>query len=117
MKHAICHIEWSSTDLEKTKTFLSELFQWDFEPWGEDYILFSPPEGPGGGISKVDTVHPGESPVIYIEVEEIQPYLEKAKTLGGAVKIPKTEIPTIGWFAYIVDPDNNIVGLFQGIEQ
>jgi hypothetical protein len=80
-------------------------------------MLFSPPEGPGGGIEKVDTVHPGESPVIYIEVEEIQPYLEKAKTLGGAVKAPKTEISTIGWFALLADPDNNTVGLFQGREQ
>ena len=42
---------------------------------------------------KVDEVRPGESPRVYVEVEEIEPYLEKAKQLGGGVAVPKTEIP------------------------
>lgn len=115
--HTICHIEWSSTDLEKTKTFLSGLFDWKFEAWGEEYLLFMPPDGVGGGIAKVDTVQPGESPAVYIEVDEIEPYLEKAKQLGGGIAVPKTEIPTMGWFAHITDPDKNIVGLFQGMKK
>ena len=113
--HTICHIEWSSTDLEKTKAFLSGLFNWKFESWGESYILFSPPEGVGGGITKTDVVKPGESPVVYIEVEEINMYCEKAQKLGGGVAIPKTEISDTGWFAHLTDPDGNIVGLFQSI--
>lgn len=48
-KHAFCHIEWSSTDLERSKTFYGGLFAWKFEPWGEDYLTFTAPEGPGGG--------------------------------------------------------------------
>lgn len=115
--HTICHIEWSSTDLEKTRTFLSGLFDWKFESWGENYIVFTPPDGVGGGIAQVDTVIPGESPVVYVEVEEINLYLEKVLNLGGSVAIPKTEIPTLGWFAHVKDPDGNIVGLFQGMEQ
>ncbi len=113
-KHAICHIEWSSTDLERTKTFLSGLFGWKFQSFGEDYLSFDTPQGPGGGIMKADEVHPGESPYVYIEVDEIEPYLECAKELGGGVAVPKTEIPTIGWFAHLKDPDGSVVGLFQG---
>lgn len=113
-KHAICHIEWSSTDLGRTKAFLSGLFGWEFQPFGGDYLVFSTPEGPGGGIMKADEVKSGESPLVYIEVEEIEPYLERAKGLGGRVAVPKTEIPTVGWFAHLTDPDGNVVGLFQG---
>jgi predicted enzyme related to lactoylglutathione lyase len=116
-KNAICHIEWSSTNLERTKTFLSGLFGWKFEPFGEEYLIFSTPKGVGGGIQKVDEVHPGESPSVYIDVDEIEPYLEKANELGGGVAIPKTEIPKVGWFAHLTDPDGNIVGLVQGEEQ
>jgi len=112
-KHAICHVEWSSTDLERTRAFLSGLFGWEFQAWGEDYLVFTPPEGVEGGIMKVDEVHPGASPLVYIEVEEIEPYLERAKELGGGVAVPKTEIPTVGWFAHLTDPDGNVVGLFQ----
>ena len=116
-KHAICHIEWSSTDLERTKTFLSGLFDWKFESFGEDYLMFKPPEGVAGGLMKTDRVKPGESPSVYVDVEEIEPYLERAKELGGGVAVPKTEIPTIGWYAHLTDPDGNIVGLFQGSKQ
>ncbi len=113
-RHAFCHIEWSSTDLERTKGFFSGLFGWKFQPLGGDYLTFDPPEGPGGGIMKVDEVHPGESPSVYIEVGEIEPYLQRARELGGSVAVPKTEIPNVGWFAHLKDPDGNIVGLFQG---
>lgn len=112
-KHTVCHIEYSSADPERTKAFLSGLFEWKFEPWGGDYLVFNPPEGPGGGIMKVDEVHPGKSPVVYIEVEEIEPYLKKAKTLGGGVAVPKTEISNMGWYAHLTDPDSNVVGLYQ----
>lgn len=117
-KHTICHVEWSSTDLERTQAFLSGLFDWKFKAWGDKYLLFNTPEGgPDGGIAKVDEVKPGESPVIYIEVDEIEPYIEKAKRLGGEVAVPKTEIPTVGWYALLKDPDNNIIGLFQGLKK
>lgn len=113
-KHTICHIEWSSTDLNRSKAFLGGLFGWKFESWGDEYLLFQPPSGVNGGIMKVKKVQPGQSPVVYIEVEEIEPYIKKAKELGGKVAVPKTEIPNVGWHVHLVDFDGNIVALFQG---
>lgn len=115
-KHEICHIEWSSTNLKRTQTFFGGLFGWKFEPWGEEYVLFKSPNL-GGGFMKADKVRPGQSPTVYVEVQEIEPYLKKAKEHGGGVAVPKTEIPTMGWFAHLTDPDGNIVGIFQGNDQ
>ena len=112
-KHSICHVEWSATDLARATVFFSELFGWKFEDWGECYTLFRPPEGVGGGISKAEKVSPAGSPVVYVQVDEIEPYLGRAKELGGGVAVPRTEIPTVGWFAHLTDPDGNLVGLFQ----
>ena len=112
VKHSVCHFEWSSTDLERTREFLNGLFDWDLKPYGDDYMVFDPPEGPGGGIMKVDKVEPGKSPFIYIEVEEIDPYLERAQELGGEIDVPRTEIPS-GWYAHVKDPDRNIIGIFE----
>ncbi len=117
VKHSVCHIEWSCTDLERTKEFLVNLFGWKFTSWGENYLLFNTPEGPNGGIMRVDSVTPGKSPYIYIEVEDIEPYLEKAKELGGGIDTPKKEIPKVGWFAHITDPDENIIGLFADFKK
>lgn len=113
VKHTLCHFEWSSTDFDRTKKFYSGLFDWEFKPWGDDYLTFNPPEGPGGGIMKVDKVEAGRSPYLYIEVDEIEPYLEKAKELGGDIDVPKSEIPGVGWYAHLFDPDKNLVGLMQ----
>ncbi len=112
-KHSICHFEWSSTDLERTKSFLSGLFGWVIKPWGDNYMVFDTPEGPGGGIMKVDKVEPGKSPYIYVEVDDIDTYLEKAKKMGGGVDVPRTEIPNVGWYAHVTDHDNNIIGLLE----
>lgn len=108
------HIEWESTDLERTQRFLSSLFGWNFMPMGDSYLAFRPPGTTSGGILKKEMVHAGSSPVVLIEVEEITPYLEKAVLLGGKVTVPKTPIPGMGWFAHVADADGNLFGLVQG---
>jgi hypothetical protein len=115
--NTICHIEWASTDLEKTKAFLAGLFGWEFTAWGDEYMMFKAHGGVGGGINKVDKVEPGNTPYVYVEVDSIEPYIAKAKELGGAVTVPKTEIPTIGYMAHLTDPDGGIVGLFEERKQ
>lgn len=113
--HSICHIEFSVTDLEKSEAFYGGLFEWKFERWGENYSMFTTPNEPGGALMKDEKVNPGQSPVIYILVDDIEPYLEKARELGGNVCHPTSEIPNVGWFAIISDPDKNVVGLFKGL--
>ena len=112
-KNAICYIEWFCTDLGRTKAFLAGLIDWHFEPSGEDYFITRAPAGPGGGIQKVDDVQPGASPVVYVEVDEIEDYLRRTKELGGVVAVGKSVIPTLGWYALIKDPDGNTIGLYQ----
>ncbi|MCD6086812.1 MAG: VOC family protein [Candidatus Hydrothermae bacterium] len=114
--HSFCHIEWWSTDLEKTRKLLEGLFGWEFQSLSEDYLVFSTPEGPGGGIFKAEEVNPGSSPLVYILVDHIAPYLEKAEKLGGTIDVPETEIPGVGRYAHIKDHDGNIYGLFAGQE-
>jgi predicted enzyme related to lactoylglutathione lyase len=114
-KDSFCHIEWSTTDLEKTRDLLSGLFGWKFESWGEDYMTYTTPKGVGGGIMKVDSVVPGKSPFVYVDVPEIEPYVEKAVELGAEIDVPKTQIPEVGWYAHIKDHDGNIFGIVQGM--
>lgn len=116
-KNAFCHIEWATTDLERTKDLLSGLFGWEFESWGEEYMIYKTPKGVGGGILKAEKVEPGKSPYVYVDVDEIEPYLEKAVELGAEIDTPKTPIPEVGWFAHIKDQDGNIFGIVQGMEE
>jgi len=117
-KHSICHIEWAVTDLERSKKFFGGLFEWTFEAFGNDYAMFKTPNDElGGGLMVEKEVHAGQSPCVYILVDKIEPYLDKAATLGGGVCVPKTEIPGMGWFAILSDPDKNGVGIFEAAKR
>jgi predicted enzyme related to lactoylglutathione lyase len=118
-KHGICHVEWRSTDFERTKRFYGGLFDWKFEDWGDgSYMLFMPPDSSvGGGFEKAATVADSASPVVYVQVDEIEPYLSRAVELDGSVAVSRSEIPTVGWFAVLKDPDGNRIGLFQSAHQ
>lgn len=116
-KNTFCHIEWTTTDLERTKNLLSGLFGWEFESWGEEYMIYKTPKGVGGGILKAEKVEPGKSPYVYVDVDEIEPYLQKALELGAEIDVPKTEIPEVGWYAHIKDSDGNVYGIVQGFPE
>lgn len=49
---------------------------------------------------------------IYMQVDDLQAYLDKAISLGGKMLVPPVEIPA-GTFAWLADPDGNIIGLFR----
>lgn len=115
MKNGIVHIAWSCNDLERTKNFLSNVFDWKFEPWDNNYVLFTSPDGIGGGIRCVGdkNICCGDSPVVYIEVDNIDAYREKAKKHGGNAGETKKQIPNLGWVAFVTDPNGNLIGLVQ----
>jgi predicted enzyme related to lactoylglutathione lyase len=112
-KNEIVHVEWASTNLDRSEKFLSGLFGWTFVAIAESYRVSRSAGAAGVGIQKTDSVQPGQTPVVLIEVEEITPYLEKVVELGGRVVLSKTPIPNMGWFAHIADFDGNLFGLIQ----
>ncbi len=116
-KHGICHVEWRSTDFERTKGFYGGLFEWSFQDWDGNYLLFQSPGGIGGGFEKVSAPNPGKSPVVYVLVEDVEPYVVRAAELGGGVVMPKTQIGDVGWMALLSDPDGNHVGVFQSAQR
>ena len=52
---------------------------------------------------------------VYIQVDDLQAYLDKAEGLGGKTMIPPTEVPGMGHFAWFTDIDGNILGLWQPV--
>ncbi len=38
LHHKINYIEFTTTDIERTKKFYSTVFGWSFKDWGPDYI-------------------------------------------------------------------------------
>jgi predicted enzyme related to lactoylglutathione lyase len=111
--HFICHVDISASNLEGAGKFYESLFGWKIQPIMETYSTFATGEGPGGGFSQVDNqmVRAGEM-LVYVSTDDIDASLAKAESLGGKMVVPKTEIPTVGWFGIFSDPTGNKIALF-----
>jgi predicted enzyme related to lactoylglutathione lyase len=50
----------------------------------------------------------------YIEVDDLQAFLNKSERLGGKAVMPPTEIGYVVTLAQFSDPEGNIIGLIKG---
>ena len=115
--HEICHVEFATTDLDATQTFLGGLFSWEFKEMMPGYVFFSPPEGPAGALEKVDEPKGAGALSMFIHVESVNAACEKVAGLGGGVVTPKTEIGGgHGFYAVLSDPGGSEIGIWQPAE-
>jgi predicted enzyme related to lactoylglutathione lyase len=115
--HDFIHYEVAARDPGASRRFYEGLFGWKFAAWGEgdDYLTFRTSTCMGGGLFKADDIRPGNSTLIYVHVDEVEPYLAKARELGGGVERGVSEIPGAGLYAILLDPSGNRIGLFKDL--
>jgi len=109
-------VEIHSNAPEKTKAFLKDVFDWKFQDMPEmNYSMFEAPSAPGGGLQKAENLPAGI--INYILSEDIDGTLKKIQSSGGAVVMPKAEIPGMGWFAVFQDPTGITLALYENAPQ
>jgi predicted enzyme related to lactoylglutathione lyase len=81
----------------------------------QEYWLIAQKDAPAnetmGGLFKRNA--PNEQFVNYFSVNSIDESAAKATSLGAQVVTAKQEIPTVGYYAVLKDPDGNTFALFQ----
>ncbi len=113
----VIHFEIPSQDPDKLSDFYKKVFGWKFEKWGgpmEYWMVTTGAEGqPGinGGFMRKQGPVTGTTNTI--GVESVDESVKTVKNAGGKVVMEKTPIPTIGYFAYLQDPEGNIFGVMQ----
>lgn len=53
--------------------------------------------------------------VVYFAVSDVDTTLAQAQSLGGGVTVPATDIPEIGRFASLTDPQGAVFSIFKGV--
>jgi len=126
MDPTIVHFEIPAKNVEKLKGFYEKVFGWkivksppgmtDMEYWliqtvptDEKGMLLR--SGVNGGMYKKDMEE--ATSVNYVAVADIEKAIKEAKKLGAKVITDKAEIPQIGWFAVLMDPEGNPIGMLQ----
>jgi uncharacterized protein len=114
MGQPVVHFEIGVVDPSRSKAFYSELFEWRIEVDDNGSGLVDTGAGAGinGGIMGMPR---GVAPyvTIYMGVDDLETYLERAQALGGRIVRPRMPVGEMGAFALLADPDGNVIGLFQ----
>lgn len=120
----IVHFEIHADNPERAIAFYQSVFGWQFQKWGGpmEYWLITTGDakepGINGGLMKRmgPPPTPGQAVNAYpctIQVPALDEYFAKATAAGAKVAVPKMPIPGVGWLAYVIDTEGNIVGLHQ----
>jgi hypothetical protein len=106
--------ELATRDPEKAKAFYTALFGWnahDSDPSaGMVYTEWQVGDRSVGGMLKI-TAEMGEMPPswsVYFQVDDCDATVERAKANGGALFFGPEDIPTVGRFAVLADPQGAI---------
>ena len=109
--HPVIHFEIGSHQGEKTREFFSGLFGWEISG-PESGFMINTGSGIGGHISELAPEW-GNYVTFYVEVEDIDTYLNKASELGGKTLVPPVHLPGQGTFAWLAAPEGNIIGIWK----
>src|SRR6267143_1041462 len=107
--NSFCWNELGTNDTAKATEFYTNVFGWtanvqNFGPM--EYTIFNNGEKPAGGMYKL-TPEMGNVPphwLVYFAVADCDATVEKAVSLGGKTMKPADDIPGIGRFAILLDP-------------
>jgi predicted enzyme related to lactoylglutathione lyase len=113
----VIHFEIPAAEPERAAAFYKQVFGWSIEKWPgpmEYWMVTTGADGaPGinGGLLKKQA--PTTATTNTIGVDSVEKAIAAVKRAGGTLVMPKTPIPTIGYFAYLEDTEGNLFGVLQ----
>ena len=117
MANPFVHVELSTTDPAKAKTFYGSLFDWTLEDTdmggGMIYTMIKVGDGTGGGLMKHPMPCAPSIWIPYVLVSDVAASTKKAKSAGGTIIKDVSEVPNMGLFSIIQDPTGGVIGLWQ----
>jgi predicted enzyme related to lactoylglutathione lyase len=110
--------EHLARDVAAATAFYSEVLGWKTQPFGSsDYLMWVGSQGPLGGVMKLpeEAARTGTPPqwMAHVQVDDLDATVAGAGRLGGKVLKEPTQIPTVGRFAIIADPQGAVLSLFK----
>lgn len=121
MKNKLTHFAIHIDDMERAKKFYDEVFEWGFNSYGQnDFLQIKADKTENGdliGALQSRKYSPVPEKIIGLEctisVENINEIIEKVKSKGGQVLMPKTAIPNVGYIAKFLDTEGNLICAMQ----
>jgi predicted enzyme related to lactoylglutathione lyase len=115
MGQPVVHFEIGCKNVGKLQDFYGKLFDWKFSAHGPAAMVNTgQTTGIQGHINALGH-EPHNYVTVYVQVDDLQACLDKAAKLGGKTMVPPTEVPGMGRFAWLKDPEGTIIGLWKPV--
>ncbi|HYM80326.1 MAG TPA: VOC family protein [Candidatus Limnocylindria bacterium] len=118
---SLCWTELMTTDTDRAGQFYASLFGWKGASMpiaggpsaGSPYTVFNRGEQMAGGMMPIPKQSPGTPSnwLIYYQVENCDKSAARAAELGAKVQVPPTDIPNVGRFSVLQDPQGAYFGI------
>ncbi len=116
--NTLCWNELSTNDVELAGRFYRDLLGWQLESRDQPdfkYTYFRNGDRMSGGMMQIA---PEWGPVpphwlTYFAVDDCDGKVAKAQSLGGHVPVPPTDVPIVGRFAILEDPQEAMFAIVQ----
>ncbi len=110
--------ELHSPDVRNSESFYTGVLGWGARDSGMPdrcYTVVSAGSTPIGGLLQKpeDTLSMGSHWVGYIGVDDVDAYAQRLKKVGGTVNRASEDIPNVGRFSVVTDPQGAMFVLFQ----
>lgn len=112
MANTVCHIEIFVPDFGAAQKFYGSVFDWSFREFGPDMTVYSSGDQHVGAFCKGPVID-GNSPSVWIQVDDVNETLAKVSAAGGSVVVGKEEVPNVGWSGTFADPFGSKIGIVQ----
>jgi predicted enzyme related to lactoylglutathione lyase len=114
--------ELLTTDTAAASGFYQGVIGWKPQAWPQDpsYTMFVAETGPMAGLMTLpgDALKRGEHPhwISYVGTPDVDATVRQALEMGGTILHVPTEIPNVGRFAVIQDPQGAVLSAFTPVE-
>ena len=108
--------ELMTTNVDAAKTFYSALFGWETEDMSMPEMVYTVVKAGGeevGGIMAMPPQAQGVQPAwgTYVTVDDVDETSKMAEKLGGKVLLAPQDIPEVGRFCLIQDPQGAMINI------
>ena len=116
MANPFVYTELNASDVPRSKTFYSKLFDWKLEDvpgMGMDYTFIKNGDSPIGGMMKHPMPGAPSMWLPYVGVDDIKAATAKAKSLGAEIIVDVREVMGHGQMSILRDPTGAAIALWQ----
>ncbi len=119
---AFSWFELMTTDAEGAKAFYGQLFGWELKDGpvqGVDYTVISAGGHEIGGLMTLPE-HLTQTPPhwgTYVTVDDVDETIKQAERLGGKICVSPHDIPDVGRFAVVQDPQGAVISVISYLKR